>query len=158
MSSELVAVLFSAALVACVSAALIAKKVSVSLIALFYAALVLGLTFTFYGDALIGLLTMVTFAGAVSVLLLTVILITGESSLPLGRLAPATLLVPAAAAVGVASIVVLFPAQAGNLAASDSSLAVVGFAWTLRPWDLLILMVVFAAAMLSVVNLFGGEK
>ena len=158
MSSELQAALLAGALVASVAGALVSRKVSVSLILLFYAALFLGLTFTLYGDALLGLLTMITFAGAVSVLLLTVILITGESDLPLGAKRLGVVLVASAAAVGAAVLYVMF--QGGGAAPSsiDSSLGVIAFAWTLRPWDLLILVVVFAAAMVSVVSLLGEEE
>ena len=53
---------------------------------------------------------------------------------------------------------VVFTGQAGGLATSDSSLAVLTFLWTLRPWDLLILIVVFAGAMVSVVSLLGKEN
>lgn len=158
MSSELAAFALSGALVASVVGALASKKVSNSLIALFYAALVLGVTFTYYGDALLGLLTMVTFAGAVSVLMLTVILMTGESKLDLGAKRLWIVLVPLIGAVGVASFLALSPAGGGLIVTADNSLAVISFMWTLRPWDLLILIVVFAAAMVSVASMFGREE
>ena len=158
MESELVALLLSGALLATVAVALLSTKVSNSLIALFYTAIVLGITFTVYGDGLLGLLTMVTFAGAISVLLLSVVLITGESNLNLGARRLALWSVPLAGAVGGASLLAVFNGQAGGLTASDSSLAVLGFLWTLRPWDLLILMVVFAGAMVAIVSLLGGEE
>ena len=84
MESELAALLISGALFATVAASLLSSKVSNSLISLFYASIVLGVGFTVYGDGLLGLLTMITFAGAISVLLLSVVLITGESKLDLG--------------------------------------------------------------------------
>jgi len=158
VSSELQAALLAGALVASVVGALVSRKVSVSLILLFYAALFLGLTFTLYGDALLGLLTMITFAGAVSVLLLTVILITGESDLPLGAKRLGVVLVASAAAVGTAALYVMFQGGGAVPSSIDSSLGVIAFAWTLRPWDLLILVVVFAAAMVSVVSLLGEEE
>jgi hypothetical protein len=158
VTSDLVAPLLSGALILTVAVALLSKKVSTSLIALFYAAVVLGVTFTVYGDALLGLLTMVTFAGAVSVLLLTVILITGESRIDMGarKLAPA--LISLAAVVGVASFYALFAGPAGEVPTSDTSLNVFAFAWNLRPWDLLILVVVLAAGMVAVTGLLGSEK
>lgn len=157
MESELVALVLSGALVVTVAAALLSTKVSNSLIALFYTSIVLGITFTIYGDGLLGLLTMITFAGAISVLLLSVVLITGESNLNLGARKLALGAVPVAAAVGGVSLLALFNGQAGGLTYSDSSLAVLSFLWTLRPWDLLILMVVFAGAMVGIVSLLGGE-
>ena len=158
MESELVALLISGALFVTVAASLLASKVSTSLISLFYASIVLGIAFTVYGDGLLGLLTMITFAGAISVLLLSVVLITGESKLGLGARNLAVGAIPLAAAIGGISLVVVFSGQAGGLAASDSSLAVLNFLWTLRPWDLLILIVAFAAAMVAIVSLLGKEE
>jgi len=158
LESELVALLISGALFATVAASLLASKVSTSLISLFYASIVLGIAFTVYGDGLLGLLTMITFAGAISVLLLSVVLITGESKLGLGARNLAVGAIPLAAAIGGISLVVVFSGQAGGLAASDSSLAVLNFLWTLRPWDLLILIVAFAAAMVAIVSLLGKEE
>ena len=157
MESELVALLISGALFVTVGASLLSSKVSNSLIALFYASIVLGVGFTVYGDGLLGLLTMITFAGAISVLLLSVVLITGESKLDLGARKFALGAIPLAAAVGGISLVVVFSGQAGGFAASDSSLAVLSFLWTLRPWDLLILIVVFGGAMVAIVSLLGKE-
>jgi hypothetical protein len=157
LESELVALLISGALFVTVATSLLTSKVSNSLISLFYASIVLGIAFTVYGDGLLGLLTMITFAGAISVLLLSVVLITGESKLDLGARNLALAAVPLAAAIGGISLVTLFSGQAGGLATSDSSLAVLSFLWTLRPWDLLILIVVFAAAMVAVVSLLGKE-
>ncbi len=158
MESELVALLLSGALFATVAASLLSTKVSNSLIALFYSSIVLGIAFTVYGDGLLGLLTMVTFAGAISVLLLSVVLITGESKLDLGARKMALGAVPLAAAVGGISLLTIFSGQAGGLSASDSSLGVLSFLWTLRPWDLLILMVVFAGAMVAIVSLLGRDE
>jgi hypothetical protein len=157
LESELVALLISGALFVTVAMSLFSTKVSYSLIGLFYASIVLGIGFTVYGDGLLGLLTMITFAGAVSVLLLSVVLITGESNLNLGARKLALGAVPLAAAIGGLSLLTIFSGQAGGLASSDSSLAVLNFLWTLRPWDLLILVVVFAGAMVAIVSLLGRE-
>jgi hypothetical protein len=35
---------------------------------------------------------------------------------------------------------------------------ILSFIWTLRPWDLLILVIVFAGAMTGVVNLLSKEE
>ena len=158
MESELVALLISGALFVTVAVSLLSTKVSNSLIALFYASIALGIAFTVYGDGLLGLLTMITFAGAISVLLLSVVLITGESNLNLGARTVALGAIPLAAAIGGISLLTVFSGQSGGLATSDSSLAVLNFLWTLRPWDLLILIVVFAGAMVSIVSLLGREE
>jgi hypothetical protein len=157
LESELVALLISGALFVTVATSLLTSKVSYSLISLFYASIVLGVGFTVYGDGLLGLITMITFAGAISVLLLSVVLITGESKIGLGARELALGAVPLAAAIGGISLVAVFSGQAGGLATSDSSLAVFNFLWTLRPWDLLILIVVFAGAMVAIVSLLGKE-
>ena len=156
MASELVALLLSVALFATAAAALLSTKVSNALIALFYTSIVLGVTFTIYGDGLLGLLTMITFAGAISVLLLTVVLITGESKLDFGAKRLAVTAIPVAVALGGISFLALFTGSSGG-SSGDSSLSVLSFIWTLRPWDLLILMVVFAGAMVAIVSLLGGE-
>jgi hypothetical protein len=157
LSNELVPILLSGALFATVAAALLSSKVSNSLIALFYTSVVLGITFTVYGDALLGLLTMITFAGAISVLLLSVVLITGESKLNLGARGLALAAGPLVALIGAISIAVIFSGQAGGQEVPDTSLSVLTFLWTLRPWDLLILVTVFGGAMVSIISLLGSE-
>lgn len=160
MASEILAASLAAGLVLTAVAALGAKKVSTSLIMLFYSSVVLGVTFTLYNDALVGLVHMATFAGAISVLLLTVILMTGESDLALGGRRIALVLAGVTALVVLASLSALtsgatalapFPTQ-------DISLQVLSFVWNYRPWDLLALIVVFASSMVAVVSLLSKEK
>jgi NADH:ubiquinone oxidoreductase subunit 6 (subunit J) len=160
LSSELLAAGLAAVLVVTAVAALGAKKVSTSLIMLFYSSVVLGVTFTLYSDALVGVVHMVTFAGAVSVLLLTVILMTGESNLDVGANRISAVLVVATALVVMASV---FALTAGSSAlapppSADISLNLLGFIWQYRAWDLLILIVVFASSMVSVVSLLSRQK
>jgi NADH:ubiquinone oxidoreductase subunit 6 (subunit J) len=158
LSSELIPILLSVGLLATVGAALASSKVSYSLIALFYTSMVLGVTFTIYGDALLGLLTMITFAGAISVLLLSVVLITGESKLELGARKAALAAIPLVALIGALAASVVFSGQGGGQLTADVSLNVLAFIWTLRPWDLLILVTVFGGAMLSIISLLGGDE
>lgn len=169
MASEFVPLTIAAVLVATVLVALFSKKVSVSLIALFYSSITLGVTFMVYGDTLVGLLTMVTFAGAISVLLLSVILMTGESKLDIGAGRIPLGLAALTLAVAVGCIYVLTSGLPSAAAASipgyfmygnstDVSSQAIKFAWQYRPWDLLILVTVFASAMLAVANLLSGEK
>ena len=159
MSSELLAAALSAALIATAVLALRATKVSTSLILMFYSSVILGVTFTLYSDALAGLVVMVTFAGAVSVLLLTVILMTGESKLGLGARRLASLLTLLTALVVGAAAYSLASGEGGPASPPpDISLQLLAFIWDYRQWDLLILMVVFASAMVTVVSLFSREK
>ncbi|MDG6901273.1 MAG: hypothetical protein JRM80_04865 [Nitrososphaerota archaeon] len=160
MSNEVLAAGLAAALVLTAVAALSAKKVSTSLIMLFYSSIVLGVTFTLYSDALVGLVHMATFAGAVSVLLLTVILMTGESNLAMGSRRLALLLTGVSAVVALASISSLASGAAGTapVPAQDISLQVLAFVWNYRPWDLLVLIMVFASSMVAVVSLLSRER
>jgi NADH:ubiquinone oxidoreductase subunit 6 (subunit J) len=159
LASEVVPFLTCGVLVATVLVALFSRKVSISLIALFYSSIMLGVIFTVYGDTLVGLLTMVTFAGAVSVLMLTVILMTGESKLDIGAGRSGLGLVALALAVAVSSIYAMASRWNGNLGnVSDVSQNMMTFAWQYDPWDLLILITVFASAMLGVTNLLSREK
>ena len=158
--NDLVAILLSATLLLTVVAALLARKVSVSLILLFYASLLLGVIFTVYDDVLIGLVTMITFAGAVSVLILTVVLMTGQSVMGAAARRSQLLVAAAGAAVVAVSAYSLFSAAPGGApqAAGDISLQLFGFLWAFSSWDLLILVTVFAASMVSVTSLLSGES
>ena len=134
MPSDLVPILLVGSLLATVAAALGSRKVSNSLIALFYASMVLGVTFTVYGDALLGLLTMITFAGAISVLLLSVVLITGESKIDLGASRLALAAVPVVALTVALAAAAVFSGGGGGQGATDISLGILSFVWTSRPW------------------------
>jgi NADH:ubiquinone oxidoreductase subunit 6 (subunit J) len=155
-----VALLLCAALIVTVVVALFSKSVSISLISLFYSSLVLGIIFATYGGIVVGLIHIITFAGAVSVMLLTVILMTGDSKLEIGRRAFALVLVvisvPIVAAASYESLTGLPSGATQPSIAGISSLF--QFVWQFRPWDLLILIMVFAASMIAVVNLLSSSS
>jgi len=127
---------------------------------LFYSSITLGIIFTVYNGVLVGLLHIVTFAGAVSVLLLTAILMVGEPKLDMNASRGAI------ATLGAVIIVVLVAAYKllGGLPTGTGPVttypptALLQFIWLFRPWDLLILLMVFASAMIVVVNLFSQEE
>lgn len=156
MSSE-VALLLSAALLITVVSALLSRSMSVTLIMLFYSSLSLGLIFTLYGGVLVGLLHIITFAGAISVMLLTVTLMTGESEMDIGRGRLALILSAVTVLIAAAASYQLF---SGPLTGTQEQLpeGLLNFIWLYRPWDLLILIVIFAAAMIAVVNLLSREE
>ena len=159
MVNEVISITISVAIVATVLVALYSKKVSISLISLFYASTLLGVVFTLYGNALVGLMQIVTFSGAVSVLFLTVILLTGESKLDIGA---DRLSIAAVAGALILVALALIPVMYGFSASSpstypDMSLQTFSFLWEFRPWDLLILVTVFASAMVTIANLFSKE-
>lgn len=160
MVSELVPLVSAGVLLCTVLVALLSQKVSISLISLFYSSVMLGVIFTVYGDTLAGLLTMVTFAGAVSVLMLAVILMTGESKLNIGASRVSVGLLALTLAVALASAYALAAGGGGSGIGDfpDISTNVMTFVWLYRPWDLLILVTVFSSAMLGVANLLSRER
>jgi NADH:ubiquinone oxidoreductase subunit 6 (subunit J) len=152
-----IALLLSAALLVTVLSALLSRNMSITLIMMFYASLVLGVIFTIYQGILVGLLHIVTFAGAVSVMLLTVVLMTGQTDLDIGKrplavlLGAVTILVVAAASYSLFSTVPSGVQQ-------PQAMNILSFVWTYRPWDLLILVIIFSGAMTAVVNLLSREE
>ena len=159
MASDILSVAIAAAILATVVLALFSKKVSISLIFLFYSSTLLGIAFTIYGDALVGLMQIVTFSGAISVLFLTVILLTGESRLDIGANRFTASAVAGALILVVLAMVDVYPVWSGSSPVySDVSLQTFSFLWQYRPWDFLILITVFASAMVTVANLFSREQ
>ena len=152
-----VALLLSAALLVTVLGALFSRSMSITLIMMFYASIVLGVIFTIYQGILIGLLHIVTFAGAVSVMLLTVVVMTGQTDLNIGKRSLAL-------SLGAVTILVVAAASYSLFSAAPSGLPqvqemdILSFIWTLRPWDLLILVIVFSGAMTVIVNLLSKEE
>jgi NADH:ubiquinone oxidoreductase subunit 6 (subunit J) len=157
--SDLQPLILSGALVATVAFALFSTKVSSSLIALFYSSVILAVIFTISGDALLGLVQMATFAGAVSVLTLSVILMTGESRLGLGvrKLGLAAVLALVAFAAAAFYAIKGGPGSPFPGSYTDLSNQVLTLLWVDRPWDLLILVMAFASAMVTISNLMSRE-
>ena len=154
-----VALLLSAALLVTLIAAIFSRSISVTVIMLFYASLVLGVIFTIYQGVVVGLLHITMFAGAMSVMLMTVVLMTGELKLDIGNRKLAALLATVTILVVAASSYSLF-SGASSLPQSPSQPieGILAFVWMFRPWDLLILIIIFAAAMIGVVNLLSKEE
>jgi len=151
-----VALLLSAALLITVLGALFSRSMSITLIMMFYASIVLGVIFTIYEGILVGLLHIVTFAGAVSVMLLTVVLMTGQTELNIGKRVLALLLSAVTILVVGAASYSIFSAAPATVQPAQT-MDILSFIWTLRPWDLLILVIVFSGAMIGVVNLLSKE-
>jgi len=151
-----VALLLSAALLVTVLSALFSRSMSITLIMMFYASIVLGVIFTIYQGILVGLLHIVTFAGAVSVMLLTVVLMTGQTELNIGKRVLALLLSAVTILVVGAASYSLFSAAPATVQ-PPQTMDILSFIWTFRPWDLLILVIVFSGAMIGVVNLLSKE-
>ena len=156
MSGE-VALLLSAALLVTVLSALFSRSMSMTLISMFYASLVVGVIFTLYQGILVGLLHIIIFAGAVSVMLLTAVLMTGETDLGIGKRSLAALLSAVTILIVGASFYSLFSTLPSELAEAPT-MSILEFVWVFRPWDLLILVIIFASAMTVVVNLLSKEQ
>jgi hypothetical protein len=154
-----VALILCAALLVTVIAALFSKSISVTIIMLFYASLVLGVIFTIYQGVVVGLLHITTFDGAMSVMLLTVVLMTGESKLDIGNRTLAALLATVTILIVAASSYSLFSgASPVPQSTPQPNMGILAFIWMFRPWDLLILVIIFAVAMIAVVNLLSKEE
>lgn len=151
------AIFLSIALISTVSVAMLSKSISISLITLFYASLILGIIFATYGGIVVGLVHVITFAGAISVMLLTVVLMTGESKLIIGsRQAALTLIALSIPIIGASSYELLEGLGSSVPVSPVSSLF--EFLWEFRPWDLLILIMVFASSMIAVANLLSQRR
>jgi NADH:ubiquinone oxidoreductase subunit 6 (subunit J) len=130
--------------------------VSISLITLFYASLSLGIIFASWGGIVVGLVHIITFAGAISVMLLTVVLMTGESKLVIGRRQVALSLIVVSIPVVGATAYELIQGLPPSVPQSNA-LSLLQFLWEFRSWDLLIMIMVFAASMVSIANLLSRK-
>lgn len=152
--------------------ALLVRRLVWSLILLFYSSIVFGMLLISYGAAFAGLFHIITFAGAVSVLFMVILMIVGGEAWSradkLGKDNALGMVLAILTAIPITLLVSNFEPlpnrmseqlQLSGLASQpDGALA---FLWLLRSWDLLLAVVLVAAAMLGVMNMFsreGGEK
>ncbi len=94
-------------------------------------------------------------------MLLTVVLMTGEDKVGLG-LSSRSKIITFALAVGIPAIGALSFLAASTIfnsveAPPSQPSDLFAFIWTFRPWDMLILIMVFASALVTVVNLLSKE-
>ncbi len=167
MSFE-ISLFLGAMLVGVTIAALMLRKLVWSLILLFYSSIIFGLLLISYGAAFAGLFHIITFAGAVSVLFMVILMIVGGQTLSymdkLGKENYTGMILAILAAIPLVILVSNFEpfpvrlderTQLLGLASQPSN--PLGFLWALRSWDLLLVVVLVAAAMLGVMNLFSRE-
>jgi NADH:ubiquinone oxidoreductase subunit 6 (subunit J) len=147
--------------------ALMVRKLVWSLILLFYSSIIFGLILITYGASFAGLFHIITFAGAVSVLFMVILMIVGGEASSTENLRKEN--------YGGAALAILFAipfvmlvsnfAPLPNMINEQSQLAELtfqvngplGFLWNVRSWDLLLVVILVAAAMLGVMNLFSRE-
>lgn len=172
MSYE-IALILGVMLVGVTFVALIIRRLVWSLILLFYSSIMFGLLLMTYGATFAGLFHIITFAGAVSVLFMVILMIVGSPVLSgndkLGRENFLGMILAVLAAIPLIVLVSNFEplpnsmteqVQLSTLATKPNS--ALEFLWLMRSWDLLLFVVLLAAAMLGVMNLFsregGGER
>jgi len=148
--------------------ALMIRRLVWSLIMLFYSSIVFGLLLMSYGATFAGLFHIITFAGAVSVLFMVILMIVGGQGLSYtGKLGKENFLGMMLAVLAAIPLLILVSnfeplpnvmseqAQLSGLATQPDG--PLGFLWLMRSWDLLLVVILIAAAMLGVMNLFSRE-
>lgn len=163
-----IALVLGVMLVGVTFVALMIRRLVWSLIMLFYSSIVFGLLLMSYGATFAGLFHIITFAGAVSVLFMVILMIVGGQALSytekLGKENFLGMILAVLAAIPLIVLVSNFEplpnvmteqAQLSGLATQPDG--PLGFLWLMRSWDLLLVVVVVAAAMLGVMNLFSRE-
>lgn len=148
--------------------ALLVRKLVWSLILLFYSSIVFGVLLITFGAEFAGLFHIVTFAGAVSVLFMVILMIVGGDAWRFAdQLDKQNILGFVLAVLTAIPLILLvsnfqpFPSkvveqvQLSGLASSPGS--PLAFLWAMRSWDLLLVVILVAAAMLGVMNLFSRE-
>jgi len=168
-----IALILGVMLVGVTFVALIIRRLVWSLILLFYSSIMFGLLLMTYGATFAGLFHIITFAGAVSVLFMVILMIVGSPALSrndkLGKENFLGMILAVLAAIPLIALVSNFEplpnsmteqVQLSALATKPNS--ALEFLWLMRSWDLLLFVVLLAAAMLGVMNLFsregGGER
>jgi NADH:ubiquinone oxidoreductase subunit 6 (subunit J) len=161
-----IALLLGTMLVGVTIVALMMRKLVWSLILLFYSSIVFGLLLISYGAAFAGLFHIITFAGAVSVLFMVILMIVGGQTLSdkLGKENFTGMILAILAAIPLVILVSNFEPFPVRLDERTQLLGLasqpdnpLGFLWALRSWDLLLVVILVAAAMLGVMNLFSRD-
>jgi len=148
--------------------ALTIRKLLWSLILLFYSSIVFGILLITYNAVFAGLFHIITFAGAISVLFMVILMIVGGEAVSatekLGKANYVGMILALLAAVPLMILVSNFQPLAGRISEQTqfSNLAAqpngpLGFLWSMRAWDLLLVVILVAAAMLGIMNLFSRE-
>ncbi len=167
MSYEITFILGSM-LVGVTIVALMLRKLVWSLILLFYSSIVFGLILISYGAVFAGLFHIITFAGAVSVLFMVILMIVGGHALSyggkLGKENFAGMILAILAAIPLIILVSNFEPFSVRLVEQSQLTSLptpptspLGFLWALRSWDMLLIVILVAAAMLGVMNMFSRE-
>lgn len=161
--TEPIPLILAVLLVASSTGALLVRRLLWSLILLFYSSLLLGGILFWYGAIYAGLFHVITFAGAVSVMFMVILMLVGqdqpETSGSRGSLVPGILSGALGLLLFTLAIGQLVPASNKIVEASTVGAAIddLGFLWSLQSWDLLFVLLPLTAAVLVLVNLFSKE-
>ncbi len=158
MSSE-VAIILSIILITTSIISLASKTISLSLIMLFYSCIVLNIIFITYGAPIIALVHLTIFAGAVSVMLLATIVITGEADLRIDG--KKNYIISAILIIIITSLIGIYISNRISIIENSGPRGeLLEFIWNYRPWDLLVMIIILAASMVTVLNLLSrrGEQ
>jgi len=161
--TEPVPLILAVLLVASSISALLVRRLLWSLILLFYSSLLLGGILFWYGAVYAGLFHIITFAGAVSVLFMIILMLVGQDQPETGSFKRASVFAALLAIIGGSLFTVaigqLVPApnkvletSIVNVTANDLS-----FLWSYWSWDVVFAIVPVTAAVLVLVNLFSKE-
>jgi NADH:ubiquinone oxidoreductase subunit 6 (subunit J) len=147
--------------------ALMLRKLIWSLILLFYSSIIFGLLLMTFGATFAGLFHIITFAGAVSVLFMVIMMIVGgQTGRPKGLTGEnyVGILLAILAAVPLILLVSNFQSLPSRISEPTQFIGLstqpddaLTFLWFMRSWDMLLLVILIAAAMLGVMNLFSRE-
>ena len=168
MSYELTFILGSM-LVSVTIVALTVRKLIWSLIMLFYASIMFGLILITDGSAFAGLFHIVTFSGAISVLFMVIMMIVGnQASTQIdkpGKSPVVGIIITTLAAIPLILIVSNFTPLPNRISeqlqlsgTQNPPTDPLSFMWTMRSWDLILITILVASAMLGIVNLFSRER
>jgi len=149
--------------------ALVVRKLIWSLIMLFYASIMFGLILIADGASFAGLFHIVTFSGAISVLFMVIMMIVGNQASTqvdkLGKSSAVGIIITALAAVPLILIVSNFTPLPNRISEQLQLSGIqnpptdpLSFMWTMRSWDLILITILVAGAMLGIVNLFSRER
>lgn len=144
-------------------AALLVRRLLWSLILLFYSSLLLGGILFWFGAVYAGLFHVITFAGAVSVVFMVIIMLVGQDPPEKRVLRPELIVGLSIAVVGLALFLILsgqlapVPNKIQETTLVNGSTDELGFLWNFQAWSLVFVLLPVSATILAVVNLFSKE-
>ncbi len=161
--TEPVPLILAVLLVASSISALVVRRLVWSLILLFYSSLLLGGILFWYGAVYAGLFHIITFAGAVSVMFMIILMLVGQDQPETGSFKRASIFAALVTLVGAVLFTIaigqLVPAPNRVVEASIVSVTAddLSFLWSYWSWDIVFVIVPVIAAVLVLVNLFSRE-